>query len=108
MAESSALFATLPVMPAAPPSSARSQCNTQCQAMISGTRSYKIAAMSSRKSLKFSKQLVDLTGNSDLQALPGTSCTLDFCRGSGDVLNVFRCFHEDSSQLKYALYFVQM
>lgn len=41
--------------------------------MISGARSCEIAALSSRKSMKLSKQLVDFTGQSRLQALSGCS-----------------------------------
>ncbi|KAG0565712.1 hypothetical protein M758_7G008800 [Ceratodon purpureus] len=64
MAEASTLFAALPVVPGALPSSSRSQCSTQCHgrvAVISGARNCR----------KFSKQLVDFTGQSRLQALSG-------------------------------------
>ena len=82
MAEASALFAAVPVPP---PSS--SQCSTQCHgrvAMISGARSCEIAALSSRKSMKLSKQLVDFTGQSRLQALSGTSSFIRVLRTRPD------------------------
>lgn len=84
MAESSTLFAALPVVPGTPPSSSRSQCSTQCHGVIPGTKRYEITAVSCRKSMKFSKQLVDFTGQSRLQALSGTSLTLSFYQGFQD------------------------